>query len=686
MKKTDFNPNWITTEIMASVKPVNLFHRMKSDTVVKDCGVKNYHVYFRRKFNCKSSENIKIRISADDYYKLYINGKFVCQGPAPAYHMCYHFNETDISSHLIEGENVIAVHVFYSGLINRVCNSGDGRFGLATQIYSDSKILLETDSSWLYSEAHEFSGETVGYDTAFLENIDFRKFEKGWTEYAFDDSKYKNAVVLKSDDHIFTQNPVDCVDTYQIKPKEIKKTAPGKYFIDFGHEITGSFKMSVKGDEGQKVCVMCGEETSGENRTRFEMRCGCTYKEVCTLSGNIDVFDFFDYKAFRYVNLETDIDNLLPETFAATVRHHKFNEKIFLKTDIPYLSEIWNICRNSLKYGIQEGFLDCPTREKGQYLGDFTVSGLAYMILTGDREAYKKTLFDFAETLKFCPGMLAVAPGSIMQEIADFSLLYPLQVLNYYKYTSDKDTVSELYGAVKSINDYFKKFEREDGLLQNVNEKWNLIDWPKNLRDNYEVSADDYGDIGCHNVINAYYIGAMLAENVISDILGAARRHDTAKYTKSYIKSFYKSHEKIFYDTEKRINASLHSNALALFYGLVPEEAVKNVVRLIMKKGLCCGVFFSFFVLKALAKSGAFKEEAALLLNESEHSWVNMIREGATTLFEAWGKEQKWNTSLCHPWGAAPIIVLAEDLGIFKENNFLYFYSDDVNNLQSIIL
>ena len=39
-----------------------------------------------------------------------------------------------------------------------------------------------------------------------------------------------------------------------------------------------------------------------------------------------------------------------------------------------------------------------------------------------------------------------------------------------------------------------------------------------------------------------------------------------------------------------------------------------------------------------------------------------MLHEGATACFEAWGKAQKWNTSLCHPWAASPIPVLVEDL------------------------
>ena len=101
---------------------------------------------------------------------------------------------------------------------------------------------------------------------------------------------------------------------------------------------------------------------------------------------------------------------------------------------------------------------------------------------------------------------------------------------------------------------------------------------------------------------------------------------------------------------------------LPLYFGIATENMQEDIRKFIMKKGLSCGVQFSYFVLKSLAKIGAYEDELTLLLNESEHSWVNMIREGATCTFEAWGKDQKWNTSLCHPWASAPIIALFEDL------------------------
>src|SRR5690625_3444926 len=133
----------------------------------------------------------------------------------------------------------------------------------------------------------------------------------------------------------------------------------------------------------------------------------------------------------------------------------------------------------------------------------------------------------------------------------------------------------------------------------------------------------------------------------------------------SYIQAFYNNKDKLFTDSTQSSHTSLHANIIPLFWGLVPEEAEKSVVNLIRKKRLSCGVYNSYFLLKGLARAGAYDLVYELIISEDKQSWVNMLREGATTCFEAWGKDQKWNTSLCHPWASAPISVIIEDvLGI----------------------
>ena len=250
-----------------------------------------------------------------------------------------------------------------------------------------------------------------------------------------------------------------------------------------------------------------------------------------------------------------------------------------------------------------------------------------------------------------------------MQEIADFSLQYPLQVLNYYKVTNDIETLKRLYPIVVGVIKHFKQYERADGLIENVVDKWNIVDWPKNLRDGYCIET---GNGGCsvllHNVINAFYIGAVKILEELQNILGLTTDKKSNKLKTAFLNVFYDSEQKVFFDDAKHTHSSLHSNVIPLFYDIAPKAAYDSIKSLIMEKGLSCGVQFSYFVLKGLGRIGAYDEEFELLTNEGEHSWVNMIREGATSCFETWGKEQKWNTSLCHPWASAPIIVIIEDI------------------------
>ena len=238
-----------------------------------------------------------------------------------------------------------------------------------------------------------------------------------------------------------------------------------------------------------------------------------------------------------------------------------------------------------------------------------------------------------------------------------------MQILNYYNYTDDIETVKELLPVSEGIIEHFEKYAREDGLLDNFKDKWNLVDWPMNLRDDYNaVILPEEEILDCHNVLNGFFIGAKDTVNKLRSILGMKKLYDTKKLKDVFVETFYNRETGLFCDSPAKTHSALHSNVLPLLFGIATEDMEERLKGFIMEKGLCCGVQFSYFVLKALAKIGAYDEVLSLITNESEHSWVNMLREGATTCFEAWGKMQKWNTSLCHPWASAPIIVLCEDL------------------------
>ena len=180
--------------------------------------------------------------------------------------------------------------------------------------------------------------------------------------------------------------------------------------------------------------------------------------------------------------------------------------------------------------------------------------------------------------------------------------------------------------------------------------------------DEYDFELSQPIGDGCHNVINAYYYGALGTLNKLRTALGYDAKYDTGKLLEAYKKAFYRPDQKLFADSEVSEHCNFHSNVLPMYFEMCDGESGDNIAEFIMRKGLCCGVFFSYFALKGLANNGHYDKVYELITNDTIHSWKNMVVEGATCTFEAWGKEQKWNTSLCHPWGSSPVIIIIEDL------------------------
>ncbi len=652
--------NWICSKEFKDVLPIKISKENKAVTDPHE----NLHTLFRKTFNlAQTNSTYTLDITADDYYKLYINGTFIGQGPAQSYFDVYNYNKYDITKYLREGKNVIAVHCYYQGLVNRAFNSGDLRQGLYAKLYTDDEILLYTDETWRYKHETAFKSDCkLGYDTQFSENIDMREYTIGWTQFEFDDEAWENARIKENDDHELIEQITPTVCVYELEPKCVTYSEDG-FILDFGREITAGIKL--RAGEDAEVRIKCGEELDKTGRVRFNMRCNVSYDETWIITKGNTV-ENYDYKGFRYVEVKTDNKNIKPSDFTAVVRHYPVKNKAKFTSSDETLNKIWEICENATIISSQEGFLDCPTREKGQYLGDLTVTAVSHTYITGDYRLYKKALTDFANTSNICEGLMAVAPCSFMQEIADYSLLYPLQLLNYYNLTGDLELLKQLLPVAEGVISYFRNYERKDGLLENVTGKWNLVDWPQNLRDGYDFDLSQPVGLGCHNIINAYYYGAMKNVNEIRNILGFEDKYEIAAFKNTFHKVFFSEESRLYKDSEVSSHSALHSNALPLYYGLSYEQANDFIVKFIKEKGLCCGVFFSYFVLKALASVGEHNTVYDFITADNEHSWAQMIKEGATACFEAWGKEQKWNTSLCHPWASAPIILIIEDIAGIK--------------------
>lgn len=656
---TAFKGKWICTPTFAELVPRNVYHKEHSPALFTESAddPKNIHVFFRKKFDLKKTDGRYIlRISADDYGKYYVNGAFIGQGPTPGYIESYHYNEFDITDYLNDGENEIKAHVYYQGLNNRVWISGDLRMGLIADLIAPSgKVILCTDKTWEYVNIKNylpasFYGERVQYSEHYDSRIALDEF--------------KPAPLKANDDIIFADAPTRPLSVYEISPKTTEILPNGSLFCDFGTEITATVRIVAEGKSGDEIRILCGEEQDdSEFKVRFMMRCNCHYTERWILDDGESTLDQYDYKAFRYMTLVPSSPDIKIKSVAAVVRHAAFDDSACtIEADNKVLEQVFELCKVGVKCGTQEVFVDCPSREKGQYAGDMTVTSGAQLWLTGDIYMLEKGILDHARSTKICKGLMAVLSGALMQEIADYSLQFPLLLLRHYQFTKNKEFLASMLPVAEGMLEHFRQYAREDGLLDGVKDKWNLVDWPRNLRDNYDFPlVKPIGD-GAHNVINAFYVGSVMNVEEIKDILDIPHENEGKRLADAFNKAFFRKDLGLYVDTEKSDHSSIHSNMLAPFYGFIPEGYENSVAEFLMSKGMVCGVYMSYFLMRGLCRLGCHDYVYGLITSTGENSWYNMIRDGATACIEAWGKDKKDNTSFCHPWASAPITVLIEDL------------------------
>jgi alpha-L-rhamnosidase len=197
--------------------------------------------------------------------------------------------------------------------------------------------------------------------------------------------------------------------------------------------LNGAF--IVTGRAGHEVEIRHGEELEAPQTVHYDMRCNCTYQEFCTLRGRPDeLLTFFDYKGFRYVEVLGWPEELTADRVWAHERHYPFDEAASaFGSSNPLLNVVWVLCRNGVRVGTLDTYLDCPTREKGGFLGDGFVTGISHLAASGDGRVLRKFLKDVAPTQRYSPGLLSTAPDYVKGELAEYSLLWPVLLEYYYR-------------------------------------------------------------------------------------------------------------------------------------------------------------------------------------------------------------------------------------------------------------
>ena len=197
-------------------------------------GTENTALCFRRNFSADGNGRVKVKISADTRYILYINGREIGRGPVRSTRERWFYDEYDISGDITAGSNLFAARVWDYGwsTYQTIANKG----GLVFEIMKDGETIAASDENCLCTQDTGLVSKTVkrNVNLGFMEHYDARNFNFDWMKQGFSDSSWKQAVVIDDNWSELTKRPIKYFDNHPVRPEKImavKAVTPGRHVV-----------------------------------------------------------------------------------------------------------------------------------------------------------------------------------------------------------------------------------------------------------------------------------------------------------------------------------------------------------------------------------------------------------------------------------------------------------------------
>ncbi len=110
----------------------------------------NQAVVAERKFSLAKPQQATLRITADSFYRLYVNGHWVNDGPGRSWPEHFQYDVMDVTPYLADGSNEIAILARYYGVgdFHHVPRQAGLLAQLDVQLANGKRTTLMTDGSW----------------------------------------------------------------------------------------------------------------------------------------------------------------------------------------------------------------------------------------------------------------------------------------------------------------------------------------------------------------------------------------------------------------------------------------------------------------------------------------------------------------------------------------------------------
>ncbi|MGN7151018.1 family 78 glycoside hydrolase catalytic domain [Arthrobacter sp. SAFR-179] len=468
-----------------------------------------------------------------------------------------------------------------------------------------------------------------------------------------------------------------------VAPQQFLTAGDGTMVADFGQVIPARPEIDfLDGAPGRTVMLRAGYALGPDGRVDAGK----------TASQNTDMsFPYTQtsgpqhYRAsvhlgFRYLEVPGVDAAEVSRVGAATVHAGHPAEGSFSSSD-PVLDSVFGLLRDSALYGVQEQFVDTPTREKGQFLADAANISYATMALFGEHAFTAQALREFAwSACRYWSAgeekgrYNAVYPnGDGKRDIPDFSLMLPEWAEEYHLRTGDLALARELLPHLRDTADYALRHIPAKGptagLVTNLGGGsgpylHGIVDWPAPGRFGYDmecaakttVNAQAYSAL----VSTARLCGAAGDEEAASRYAAAARALAAGVRTRLRVNGVMV--DGLHADGTPSSHASQHATSFPLSLGIIePTCAAADAAR-IAGMGMRQGPMTVHRLVRALLGQGMTDAVLNLLTNKDQPGWARLLDRGATFTWEAWDLADGSDYSQSHAWSASVLKEILEHL------------------------
>lgn len=476
--------------------------------------------------------------------------------------------------------------------------------------------------------------------------------------------------------------PVRVVETR--RPVTSTKLSDSTWIVDFGQNASGRVRLTGLGPRGTRTVLDHGEhvgpdgdlDTShldskrpGEDARPFRQQ------DVVIAGGTAEVFEpHHTVHGFRYVRVEREGAQFDPDTIEMQVLQTDLHRTGTFACSDPDLTRLHEIADWSFRGNAVDVPTDCPTRERLAWTGDYQVfaptATRLYDVLGFSRKWLQSVRDDQLEDGRipnFAPDgrrikhnlddQLAMMTGSAGW--GDAIVAVPWELYTAY---GDTEVLAECWIAMVRWVDWAlrsartarhpSRIQRSEQPLPHEQFLWDgSFHWgewtePKQkTEDGSRIDPiqddpmawfmSDKGEVG-----TAYLYRSTATLGRIAEILGhTAEAHHYAALAEK-IRSAWQT--EFLSDDGRTLDDSQASYVRALDFGLLPEDrrpaAAARLVELIRRAGthLTTGFLSTGQLLPVLADHGHADVAYGLLFQRTPPSWLYMLDQGATTIWEDW--------------------------------------------------